>query len=147
MSVNPDLSDLFKILYEEKVEYLVVGAHAVSFYTQPRYTKDIDLFINPTAENAARLWKALERFGAPLADVTLLDFQNPELVYQIGVEPNRIDILMGLSGVNFDSAWRNKAESRYVEIPIHIIGKRELIITKKSADRPQDRLDVQRLEE
>jgi hypothetical protein len=147
MPVNQDLSDLFKILFEEKVEYLIIGAHAVSFYTQPRYTKDIDILVNPTKENASRVWRALERFGAPLQDISLSDFQDEELVYQIGIEPNRIDILMGIPSVIFPEAWKNRIESRYTEIPINIIGKQDLIKTKKAVDRPQDRLDIQRLEE
>jgi len=147
MPVNQDLSELFKILFEEKVEYLVIGAHAVSFYTQPRYTKDIDILVNPAKENASRVWRALERFGAPLEDISLSDFQNEELIYQIGIEPNRIDILMSITGVTFPEAWKNRIESRYADIPIYIIGKSELIASKKAVDRPQDRLDVQRLEE
>jgi hypothetical protein len=70
---------------------MIVGAYAVSYYAQPRYTKDMDIYINPTEENARRIWKALERFGAPLQNITLRDFQDKELVYQIGMEPNRVE--------------------------------------------------------
>ncbi len=117
MPVNPDYRDLFAIFLEEKVDYLVVGAYATTFYTEPRYTKDIDLLIRPSPENAERVWKALERFDAPLENVTRDDFTNPDLVYQIGVEPNRIDILMEISGVDFESAWENREESTYGAIP------------------------------
>jgi hypothetical protein len=147
MPINQDLSELFRILSEEKVEYLVIGAHAVSYYTQPRYTKDMDILINPTKENASRIWTALERFGAPLENISPADFQNEELVYQIGIEPNRIDILMGIHGVTFAEAWENKSRSRYDDVPIYIIGKRELLKTKKAVGRPQDLLDIRRLEE
>ncbi len=78
-------------MIEEKVDYLVVGAYAVTFYAEPRYTKDIDVLVRPSPDNARRVWEALARFGAPLENVTLDDFTNPDLVYQIGIEPNRID--------------------------------------------------------
>ena len=83
MPVNRDLSDLFKILFEEKVEYLISGAHAVSFYAQPRYTKDIDILINPTKENATRVWRALERFGAPNA----LPFWSARSSFNVPISP------------------------------------------------------------
>ena len=145
MSVNPDYRDLFKIFLEEKVEYLIVGAHAVSYYTEPRYTKDIDIFVRPTLENAKKVWRALERFDAPLLDITLKDFTNPELVYQVGIEPNRIDILMGISGVDFENAWLNRVTSTYGAVSVYIIGKNDLIKAKRASGRPQDLLDLERL--
>ncbi len=80
MPVNPDYRDLFAIFLEEKVDYLVVGAYATTFYTEPRYTKDIDRLIRPSPENAERVWKGLERFDAPLENVTRDDFTNPAYV-------------------------------------------------------------------
>lgn len=145
MPVNPDYRDLFAIFLEEKVDYLVVGAYATTFYTEPRYTKDIDLLIRPSPENAERVWKALERFDAPLENVTRDDFTNPDLVYQIGVEPNRIDILMEISGVDFESAWKNREESTYGAIPLFIIGREDLIKAKRASKRPQDLLDLEKL--
>lgn len=146
MSANRDFKELFNIFNEEHVEYLVVGAHAVIFYAEPRYTKDLDIWINPTIENAKKLWKALERFGAPLLDISLSDFTDSELIYQIGVAPNRIDILMGISQLVFTDAIKNSAPSTYDTIPIQIIGKNDLIKTKKATARDQDLLDVKRLE-
>lgn len=146
MSANRDFKDLFKIFNEEKVEYLIVGAHAVIFYAEPRYTKDLDIWINPTAKNAEKLWKALCRFGAPLKDISQNDFTDTELVYQIGVAPNRIDILMGITELSFGDAVKNSVSSTYDGIPIKIIGKNDLIKTKKATGRDQDLLDVKRLE-
>ena len=145
MSTNPDYKDLFKIFLEEKVEYLVVGAHAVIFYAEPRYTKDLDIWVRPSDDNASRVWRALKRFGAPLADLTIKDFTNQDMVYQIGIEPNRIDILMGIKGVEFDIAWQNKVESSYDGIPIYILGRNELISAKKASKRAQDLLDLEKL--
>ena len=146
MPVNNDFKELFALFNKENVEYLVVGAHAVIYYAEPRYTKDLDIWINPTRENAIRVMKALERFGAPLENVLLDDFTDPEKIFQIGVAPNRIDILMGIAGVDFATAVVKKTTSFYDDVPISIIGKDELIISKKAIARPQDMLDIERLE-
>jgi hypothetical protein len=146
MPLNPDYKDLFKILNEEQVDYLVVGAHAVIYYTEPRFTKDLDILIRPARANAEKAWRALKRFGAPLSEVTIDDFTREDMVYQIGIAPNRVDVLMGLGGVSFDEAWACREHATYDEIPIVIIGKRELIAAKKSTGRPQDLLDVAKLE-
>ena len=146
MPVNPDYKDLFRILNEEQVDYLVVGAHAVIYYTEPRFTKDLDVLIRPTRANAEKAWRALKRFGAPLREITQDDFTREDMVYQIGIAPNRVDILMGLGGVSFNEAWARREHAAYGDIPVFIIGKRELIAAKKSAGRPQDLLDVQKLE-
>jgi len=146
MPSNPDYKDLFKILNEERVDYLVVGAHAVIYYTEPRFTKDLDILICPTRANAEKAWRALKRFGAPLRDITVTDFTREDLVYQIGIAPNRIDVLMGLGGISFEEAWASREHTTYDGVPIAIIGKRELIVSKKHIARPQDLLDVDRLE-
>lgn len=146
MPVNPDFSDLFKLLNEENVEYLIVGAHAVIFYAEPRYTKDLDVWVNPSHENAKRLWKALIRFGAPLNDIRVEDFANPDLIYQIGVAPNRIDIMMGIAGVSFEEAQRSRQKSSYGDIEIFIIGREDLIRAKKASGRDSDLLDLKRLD-
>lgn len=145
MASNRDYKDLFKIFSDERVEFLVVGAHAVVFYAEPRYTKDIDIWVRPTLENARRVWSALKAFGAPLGQITPENFTDPVMVYQIGIEPNRIDILMGIDGVEFDAAWKNKTESTYDGVPIHILGRTDLITSKQASHRPQDLLDVERL--
>jgi hypothetical protein len=147
MAGNPDYKDLFRIFSEEQVEYLVVGAHAVVFYAEPRYTKDIDIWVRPTPENANKVWTALKKFGAPLGNVTPHDFTDSTMVYQIGIAPNRIDILMGVEGVEFENAWKNKVGSAYDGIPIHILGRSDLIKAKQTTKRPQDLLDLERLKQ
>ena len=145
MPANPDFRDLFAIFNEENVEYLVVGAHAVIYFTEPRYTKSLDVWIHPTADNASRAHKALKRFGAPVQHLTIQDLCDVDMVYQIGVAPNRIDILMGVSGLDFDAAWRTRVRSSYGDVPINILGKDNLIKAKEAAGRPQDLLDLERL--
>jgi hypothetical protein len=145
--VNQDFKDLFRVFNEYNVRYLVVGAYAVIYYAEPRYTKDLDIWVEPSHENARLVWKALTAFGAPLEEVTLEDFCNPELVYQIGVAPNRIDIMMSIPGVEFSSAYERKVESTYGEEPIGIIAIDDLIEAKRTVNREQDRIDVKSLEE
>lgn len=146
MSVNQDFKDLFKILNAEKVRYLVVGAYAFTFYAEPRYTKDLDIWVEPEMENAQKVWNALVKFGAPLQDIQVKDFTDENLIYQIGIEPNRIDIIMGVSGVKFAEAWKNRVLSKYEDEPVALISLKDLIIAKKASGRSQDLLDVERLE-
>ena len=146
MSHNEDFKDLFRILNEEDVEYLIVGAHAVIFYTEPRYTKALDVWVALTKTNAKKLWKALSRFGAPLTDISLDDFTNEDLVYQIGLAPNRIDILMGIAGVKFDEAQERRVVSTYAGEKIYIIGRSDLVKAKEASCRKQDLLDLEKLQ-
>ncbi|HPJ40298.1 MAG TPA: hypothetical protein PLT75_17795 [Spirochaetota bacterium] len=147
MGVNQDFRDLFRIFNEENVEYIIVGAHAVIFYAEPRYTKDIDVWINPSPDNAKRVMNALEKFGAPLDDVSINDFTDPDLIYQIGVEPNRIDIMMGIAGVTFEQAYCNSEQATYGDVPVHILGRQELLTSKKTTARLQDLIDIENLED
>ena len=146
MPANPDFRDLLSAFSAERVEYLLVGAHAVMFYGEPRFTKDMDLWVNNTADNIARLFRALALFGAPLEGVRAEDFLRSDLVYQIGVAPNRIDIITGMAGVAFPDAWGRRVASSYDGVPIHVIHRADLIKAKQASNRPQDRLDVERLQ-
>jgi len=143
--INPDFRDLLHAFNAAEVRYLVVGAYAVTFHAQPRFTKDLDLWVEPSSENAPRVLAALKTFGAPVADLSLEDFANPDLVYQIGVAPNRIDVLMGVSGIEFEDAWPNRVPSNYGDCPIHVISRDDLIRNKRASNRPQDLLDLQAL--
>ncbi len=145
MDISPDYKDLFKTLNKHKVKYLVVGAYAVVYYTEPRFTKDLDVFVKANSKNADKLYAALKEFGAPLKNVSVEDFCNKNIVYQIGVAPVRIDIIVGLSAMKFDSAWKNRIRSKYGNVPINIIGIKDLIKLKKKTNRLQDRLDLEKL--
>lgn len=146
MQANPDFRDLLCAFSTEKVEYLLVGAHAVMFYGEPRFTKDMDLWVNNTADNIDRLFKALVMFGAPMDGVRRAEFLRSDLVFQIGVAPNRIDILTGIAGVAFAGAWNRRVVSSYDGVPVLVIHRADLIAAKQASDRPQDRLDVERLQ-
>lgn len=146
MATNRDFSDLLSEFCAADVRCLVVGAHAVIHYSVPRYTKDIDLWIEPTVENAERVYRALARFGAPLIGVTVSDLATPGIVVQIGVEPNRIDLLTAVEGLEFAAAWERRASSTYGGTPIWLLGLSDLIASKRAAGRAQDALDLEWLE-
>lgn len=145
MPVNPDFKDLLHHLNAAKIRYLVVGAYAVIHHTEPRYTKDIDIWIATDPENAKKTYEVLEEFGAPVEQITPEDLTNPNLVYQIGVEPNRIDIMMGLKGIGFEEAWKNKEISTYGDEKIYFLGFDDLFKVKVAAGRPTDKIDVEEL--
>ncbi|MFK5924901.1 MAG: hypothetical protein QM496_22200 [Verrucomicrobiota bacterium] len=144
--MNSDFKDLLHIFAEEKVEYLIVGGYAVIHYTQPRYTKDIDLWIKPSVENALRVARAFRQFGVPLIEVTQQDFESEGLQYVIGVAPCQIDFLTSLPGVrDFNLAWGDRAVEVCEGVEVNYLGKKDLISAKKSASRPQDLADIDEL--
>lgn len=144
--MNSDFKELLKIFAEEKVKYLIIGGYAVAKHAEPRYTKDLDIWIDNSSENARRVFSALKQFGAPLTNMTIEDFTIPTLVFQIGIEPSRIDILMGLKALNFDECWERRATSLIGETEFHFISLDDLIFNKKLAGRPQDLRDAENLE-
>ena len=144
---KPALRRLLGSLNEHKVEYLIAGGYAVMKYTEPRFTKDLDIWVNTSAENSARLFQALAGFGAPLAHdgVTPDTFTKPDIVYQIGVAPVRIDILSRITGVDFSDAWRNRVASTFFGVPVFLISLDDLVANKRAAGRSPDLDDLERL--
>ena len=140
--VSRDYEDLFKTLNTHKIKYLIVGAHAVMFYTEPRFTNDMDVWIPWALNDADRVYAALKAFGAPLRSIKPNDFKDPTTILQIGVAPVRIDVLTNITGISIESAWKNKIRSRYGKTPIYILGRYDLIKTKRAVGRPQDKLDL-----
>ena len=143
--ISRDYEELFSTLNTHKIKYLVVGAHAVMFYSQPRFTKDLDVWIPAALNDPQRVYEALKAFGAPFRGMRPEDFQDPKVFLQIGVAPVRIDILVGLHGVSAEEAWKRRRRSRYGNVPIHILGFADLIKAKKASGRPQDKLDLAKL--
>lgn len=146
MAVNPDFRDLFAALNAAKARYLLVGGYAVAFHAQPRFTKDLDIWTDPDPGNAARVYDALRSFGAPLGDLTTADLARVGIVFQIGMPPNRIDILTGIDGVAFGDAWPDRVETKYGDQTAVVIGRRHLAENKRATGRPQDLLDLEMLE-
>lgn len=146
MPTNPDFRDLLSALNDAGAEYLIVGAHAVMFYAAPRYTKDLDVWTRPTAVNARRVRVALAAFGAPLSDLTEEDLATPGTIFQIGVAPNRIDVITSVEALDFELAHAQATSSTYGGVPIRLLSKEHLLRNKRAVGRPQDLIDVENLE-
>lgn len=144
--LNPDFRDMLAEFNVAAVEYLVVGGYAVAHYGYPRATGDMDFWIRRSPENAERVLRSLAAFGAPNGLVTREDLLNPDVVAQIGVEPNRIDILTAIDGVEFDDAYLDRVITRIGDIDIPFVGLHHLLANKRATGRPEDLLDVSRLE-
>lgn len=145
MFINSDFSDLLRLLDANGVRYLVVGGYAVVQYAEPRYTKDLDVWIRADADNAKAVFRALREFGAPLGGLTEGDFASEGYFYQMGVPPVRVDILMGIPGVNFDEAWQRRFEADFDGLTVSFISKQDLIQSKLASGRPQDLIDAESL--
>jgi hypothetical protein len=144
--MNSDFEELLSIFNKNGVRYLIVGGHAVMLYTEPRYTKDLDVWIEASTENAERVYRALLAFGAPLAGLTVSDFAEEGSFYQMGIPPARVDILMSIDGVTFAEAWPNRQESKLGNAQAWFIGRRELIRNKRTVGRHIDLHDAELLE-
>ena len=144
-----DQRDIVLAFNAHGVKYLVIGAHAVGIYAEPRGTKDLDLFIKSDEENGKAVFAALAEYGAPLGKTTPADFNGkPSSAFQLGVEPNRVDILQGIAGVTFDMAWKARVERLLdKDTPAHIISREHLIQNKLAVGRHQDLADVEKLRE
>ena len=141
-----DFVDLLRAFSVQRVEYLVVGAHALAGHGLVRATKDLDVWIRASPDNAARTFRALAAFGAPLADLTEADLATPGTVFQIGVAPLRIDVLTKIDGLTFDEAWPARVAARLGDVETAILSKEHLIKNKRASGRLQDLADVERLE-
>ena len=140
--LNPNFKDMLSALNDAKADYLIVGAYAMAAYGCPRATGDIDFWIRATPENAQRVWNALVFFGAPTTEITIEDFSTPGVVFQIGVAPQRIDILTAISGLDFDDAWPHRLNTDLDGLSAFVIGRSDLLKNKLAAGRPKDLLDA-----
>lgn len=144
--VNQDFRDLFAEFNARNVDYLVVGAYALAVHGHVRATKDIDVWVRPSTENARNVFHALQAYGAPTEELTPDDFAQPGVTFQIGVAPIRIDVLSSIDGVGFDAAWANRVAARYGDQDVFVISRVDLIVNKRAAARLQDLADVEALE-
>jgi hypothetical protein len=134
-----------KAFSEEKVEYLVVGGYAVAKYTEPRYTKDLDIWVRPDQGNAILVFSALGKFGAPLTGLSPKDFSQKGFFYTIGMAPLRIDILFDIKGVDFDDCFARRVESDIGGVLVNFISAEDLVINKEAVGRHQDLADAEKL--
>jgi predicted nucleotidyltransferase len=144
MAENPHYRELLQLLNEFEVEYLIVGGFAVMKYGEPRYTKDLDVWVSNSAQNSFRLVGALKKFGAPLEQdgITPETFTEKQVVYQIGIAPVRIDILTAITGVEFPDAWRKRVASTFFGVPVHFISLGDLVANKQALGRSSDLKDL-----
>jgi len=144
--MNRDFRDLLAEFNAHRVEYLIVGAHALAAHGHVRATKHLDIWVRPDRSNAARVIRALRAFGAPLHDLTEADLSRPGLIFQIGVAPIRIDLVTAIRGVEFEEAWPERMETRFADQPAAVLSRNHLIQNKRASGRTQDLADVQWLE-
>lgn len=146
--MNEDFRDVLAEFLSAQARFLVVGAHAVAVHGIPRATGDLDLWIDPDEENAARVWTALVRFGAPVEDlgITMRDLAAPGTIIQIGLPPRRIDVMTSATGLVFGDAWAGRVTHEADHLPIPFLGRAELLRNKRVTGRPKDLADVHALE-
>ena len=146
MAENPDYKELLQVLNEFKVESLIVGGFAVMKYGEPRYTKDLDIWVHNSRPNSIKVVEALQTFGAPIEHdrITADTFTESQVVYQIGVAPVRIDILTGITGVEFSNAWKNRVAGTFFGVPVNFISQGDLEINKRALGRAHDLQDLER---
>ena len=142
---NSDLIELLSSLVEDRIRFLVVGGHAVAKHGEPRYTKDVDLWIDNSIKNATQVFQTLRDFGAPIATITPEFFTFDDHFLKLGKEPFRVDIICGMEGLTFADAWKRKVCGDLFGVKTWFISIGDLIRLKTIAGRPQDNLDVQRL--
>ena len=143
--MNSDLIELLQLLKDHKVRYLVIGGQAVILHAEPRFTKDTDLWVDPTPKNASRLFAALQDFGAPTDSITEEDLATPGTVFIFGLPPNRVDILTRVKGAQFDKCFDNRLGIKVKGVPVNFIALDDLIRVKKATARPQDLIDLENL--
>jgi hypothetical protein len=146
MAIYPDFKELLALFNLNKVEYVVVGAHALAYHGFIRATKDIDLYVRPTPANAARIMAALEAFGFGDIGLKQEDFETPGQVIQLGYPPIRIDLITSIGGISWEQAGASACRGDYGGEPVPFLGRAELIANKRAAGRLQDLADAERLE-
>ena len=142
---NSDFKELLNLFEDYDVRYLVVGGYAVMHYCEPSYTEDLDVWIDSSPDNAQNVFRALVRFGAPLKDISPEDFATEGLVYQMGIPPVRVDVIMSLDGVNFREAWESRERGEFQGLSAWFIGREHLIQNKFASGRHIDLHDVEQL--
>jgi hypothetical protein len=143
-----DFEELLALFRDRGVKALVVGGYAVAFHARPRFTQDIDLWIEPSDANARRVMASLEEFGFGSVGLAVNDFANLDQIVQLGFPPNRVDLLTSIDGVEFADAWAGRQKGPFGALPeVDYLGRADLIRNKRASGRPQDLLDLASLED
>jgi predicted nucleotidyltransferase len=145
VKTEKDFEELLGLFNRHKVRYCIIGSYAVAFYAKPRYTKDIDILIEPSAANGRRIIKALKDFGFDSLALSEGDFRTKKRIIQLGYEPLRIDLMTSVEGRSFRRIWKNRTAGAYGAIKANIIGLEDLMALKKRSERLQDKMDLEAL--
>jgi hypothetical protein len=141
-----DFEELLAAFNANGVRAIIVGGHALAYHGRPRFTKDLDLLVEPSPDNAERVLASLAAFGFGSVGLTVDDFSKPGQIVQLGIAPNRIDLLTTIDGVTFDEAWAGRVEGHFGREVANYLGRAEFLKNKRAAGRPQDLADIDAIE-
>ncbi len=145
MVLDENFKEFIRLLNENDVKYLVVGGFAVAYHGYPRYTKDIDFWVWAHPENAEKVIKTIKDFGFCMLGFQKEDLLDPNNIVQLGYEPNRIDLIIDLEGLDFETCFTNCQDAEFEGVPIHFINLDDLVKNKMSTGRLKDKVDAQTL--
>lgn len=143
--MDQDFRELLEAFEKYEVRFLVIGGHAVIKYTEPRYTKDLDLWIASDTENAQKVYRALEDFGAPIGGLSASDLVADDHYFSMGTPPSQIDIWPQIPGVEFNECWGRKTPGTLLKTEVDFISRDDLIKNKEAVGRLQDLADAEKL--
>jgi len=147
MEVQQDFKELLELFNAHNVQYMIVGGYALAFHGAPRYTGDIDLFVESNSKNAQQILNALDKFGFGSAGIKQEDLEKPNNVVQLGYPPIRIDIITSISGLSWEEAYKKRIKGKYGNISVYYIGKEHYILNKRASGRKKDLADIEALGE
>jgi len=145
VKTEKDYEEFLELLNKHNVRYCIIGSHALAFHARPRYTKDIDIMVEASPDNADRILTALDEFGFGCLNLGIEDFSSKGNIIQLGYEPVRIDIITSINGLDFSDVWQNRVLGSYGSQTVNFIGRRNLIKSKKISNRIQDKADLELL--
>ncbi len=147
MFANNDVRELVECFIKHQVKFVLIGGYAVVYYTEPRFTKDIDFLVEATSKNSKNIRNALEEFGVPMEQVSTDTFEKEGNFFKVGKPPWRVDLITSVKGISFSSVYSNSIDIDIGGISIKIVSLEDLMLIKKEAGRPQDLLDLAKLNE
>lgn len=147
MEVLSDFKELLESFNSHRVDYLIAEGYALAYHGAPRYTGDIDLYVEPDSENAERILKALDDFGFGSLELSIEDFIETGQIIQLGMPPGRIDIITSISGVSWEEAFTGKVEGTCGGVPVNFLGREQFVKNKKATGRAKDLADIEALGE
>lgn len=147
MEVQPDFKDLLALFNKHEVDYIIAGAYALAFHGAPRYTGDLDILVKPEPANAKRIVRALHEFGFGSVGLTEGDFAQEGRIVQLGYPPVRVDIITSITGVSWERARSGRAQGQFGDVPVHYIGREDLVANKRALGRKKDLADLEAIGE